>query len=106
MVLFETVTASFHAASRRTSSTIRYRILPVFDGSLRRQVNRTVSERDSADALTALRQALARMDEDLDDDPLFARFCETLRQDGAPEGRRASGSRFTSLGSSSRLAGA
>jgi hypothetical protein len=58
----------------------------VFDGSLWRQLNRTVSERDSPDAsLTALRRALARMEENLDDDPLFARFCETLRREDSLE---------------------
>jgi len=57
----------------------------VFDGTLGPQLKRTVSERDKADAsLTALRQVLARMGENLDDDPLFARFCETLRRDDPP----------------------
>jgi hypothetical protein len=63
----------------------------MFDGSIRRQLNRTVSERGSADAsLTALRRALARMGEDLDDDPLFARFCETLRREDSLEGHSLS----------------
>jgi len=61
----------------------------MFDGNLWRPLKLTVSEREGADAaLIALRRALRP--EDLDDDPLFARFCETLRrEDSQLEERRA-----------------